>query len=79
MTCLVLQTVRTVLIAEDVVSAGAVVCLGLMTEASMIRPKKNVMAKDKMKDLAQCSYCIFWDSHLAGMRKKFNNLPTVAA
>lgn len=26
--------------------------LGLMTESSMIRLQKNVMAKDKMKDLA---------------------------
>lgn len=56
------------MVAEELVTTGDVVCLGLMTEASMIRLQKNVMAKDKMKDLAQCSY--FLDSHLAGIRKK---------
>lgn len=34
------------------VSAAAIVGLGLMTESSMIRLQKNVMAEDKMKDLA---------------------------
>lgn len=64
MACLDLCTVWTDLIA---VSTGAVVCLGLMTEASMIRLQKNAMAKDKIKGLAKGSY--FLDSHLAGIRK----------
>lgn len=51
MACPVLCTVWTAFIAEEVVSTGTVVGLGLMAE-SMIRLQKNVMAKDKMKDLA---------------------------
>lgn len=66
--CHVWITVWTVLVAEELVTTGEVVCLGLMTEASMIQLQKYVMAKDKMKDLAQCSY--FLDSHLAGIRKR---------
>lgn len=42
--------------AEDIVSTGTVVCLDFMTEASIIQLQKNVIAKDKMKDLAECSY-----------------------
>lgn len=52
MACPVLWNAWTDCFAEEVVSTGAVVGLGLMTESSMIRLQKNVMAKDKMKDLA---------------------------
>lgn len=51
MVCPVLCTVWIVFIAKEV-STSTVVGLGLMTESSMIRLQKNVMAKDKMKDLA---------------------------
>lgn len=47
-TCPVLWNVWRVSIADEVVSTGAEVGLGLMTDSSMIRLQKNVMAKDKI-------------------------------